>query len=83
VTLFPYFLLCSKSKIEEKKKKRNINNDLAILPSYNNNRERQENILEGNGDEDMSSVGIWEALGQKGDDGILKVVIVSLLYFIS
>jgi len=31
----------------------------------------------------MSSVGIWEALGQKRVDGILKVVIVSLLYFIS
>ena len=31
----------------------------------------------------MSSMGFWEALGQKGDDGILKVVIVSLLYFIS
>jgi len=31
----------------------------------------------------MLSVGIWEALGQKGVDGILKVVIVSLLYFIS
>jgi len=30
-----------------------------------------------------SSVGIWEALEQKGGDGILKVVIVSLLYFIS
>jgi len=30
-----------------------------------------------------SSVGIWEDLGQKGGDGILKVVIVSLLYFIS
>jgi len=29
------------------------------------------------------SVGIWEALEQKGGDGILKVVIVSLLYFIS
>jgi len=29
------------------------------------------------------SVGIWEDLGQKGGDGILKVVIVSLLYFIS
>jgi len=28
-------------------------------------------------------VGIWEALGQKGGNGILKVVIVSLLYFIS
>jgi len=28
-------------------------------------------------------VGFWEALGQKGGDGILKVVIVSLLYFIS
>jgi len=28
-------------------------------------------------------VGIWKALGQKGVNGILKVVIVSLLYFIS
>jgi len=28
-------------------------------------------------------VGIWEDLGQKGGNGILKVVIVSLLYFIS
>jgi len=31
----------------------------------------------------VSSVGFWEALGQKGGNGILKVVIVSLLYFIS
>jgi len=31
----------------------------------------------------ISSVEFWEALGQKGGDGILKVVIVSLLYFIS
>ena len=31
----------------------------------------------------MSSVGFWEALGQKGVDGILKVVIVSFLYLIS
>ena len=30
-----------------------------------------------------SSVGILEVLEQKGDDGVLKVVIVSLLYFIS
>jgi len=30
-----------------------------------------------------SSVGFWEALGQKEVDGILKVVIVSLLYLIS
>jgi len=30
-----------------------------------------------------SSVGFWEALGQKEGDEILKVVIVSLLYFIS
>jgi len=29
------------------------------------------------------SVGFLEALGQKGVDGILKVVIVSLLYLIS
>jgi len=29
----------------------------------------------------MSSVGIWEALGQKGGNGILKVVIVSLFIF--
>jgi len=29
------------------------------------------------------SVGFWEVLGQKGGNGILKVVIVSLLYFIS
>jgi len=29
-----HFLLCNKSKIEKKKKKRNINNDLAILPSH-------------------------------------------------
>ena len=34
---FPHFLLCSKSKIKEKEKKRNINNDLAILPSYDTN----------------------------------------------
>jgi len=26
-----------------------------------------------------SSVGIWEDLGEKGGDGILKVVIISLL----
>ena len=32
---FPHFLLCSKSKIKGKKKKKNINNDLAILLSYN------------------------------------------------
>jgi len=31
----------------------------------------------------MSSVGFWKALGQKGVDGILKIVIVSLLYLIS
>jgi len=31
----------------------------------------------------MSSVEIWEDLEQKEGDGILKVVIVSLLYFIS
>jgi len=31
---FLHLLLCSKSKIKEKKKKRNINNNLAILPSY-------------------------------------------------
>jgi len=31
----------------------------------------------------MSSVGIWEVLEQKGGNGVLKVVIVSLLYFIS
>jgi len=31
----------------------------------------------------MSSVGIWEDLEQKGGNEILKVVIVSLLYFIS
>jgi len=31
----------------------------------------------------MLSVGFWEALGQKGVDGILKVVIFSLLYLIS
>jgi len=31
----------------------------------------------------VSSVGFWKALGQKEDNGILKVVIVSLLYFIS
>jgi len=31
----------------------------------------------------MSSVEFWKALGQKGVDGILKVVIVSLLYLIS
>jgi len=30
-----------------------------------------------------SSVGFWEALEQKEGDGILKVIIVSLLYFIS
>ena len=30
-----------------------------------------------------SSVGFWEALGQKGVNRILKVVIVSLLYLIS
>jgi len=30
-----------------------------------------------------SSVRVWEALGQKGGNGILKVVMVSLLYFIS
>ena len=29
------------------------------------------------------SVGFWEDLEQKGVDGILKVIIVSLLYFIS
>jgi len=29
------------------------------------------------------SVGFWKALEQKGGDGILKVVIVSLLYLIS
>jgi len=28
-------------------------------------------------------VGFWEILGQKGVDGILKVVIFSLLYLIS
>ena len=32
---FLHSLLCSKSKIKEKKKKRNINNDLAVLPSHN------------------------------------------------
>jgi len=31
----------------------------------------------------MSLVGFWEVLEQKEGDGILKVVIVSLLYFIS
>jgi len=31
----------------------------------------------------VSSVGFWENLGQKGVDGILKVVIVSFLYYIS
>ena len=31
---FPHFLLCSKSKIKEKEKKRNANNDLTILPSH-------------------------------------------------
>jgi len=33
---FPHSLLCSKSKIKgkEKKRKRKINNDLAILPSH-------------------------------------------------
>jgi len=31
----------------------------------------------------MLSVEFWEALGQKRGDGILKVVIVSLLYLIS
>ena len=31
---FLHSLLCSKSKIKEKEKKRNINNDLAILPSH-------------------------------------------------
>jgi len=31
---FLYSLLCSKSKIKEKEKKRNINNDLAVLPSH-------------------------------------------------
>jgi len=31
----------------------------------------------------MLSVGFWKASGQKGSDGILKVVIVSFLYFIS
>ena len=31
----------------------------------------------------MSLVGFWETLGQKGVNGILKVVIVSFLYFIS
>jgi len=31
----------------------------------------------------MLSVGFWEALGQKEVNGILKVVIVSLLYLIS
>jgi len=31
---FPHSLLCSKSKIKEKEKKRNINNGLAILPSH-------------------------------------------------
>jgi len=30
----------------------------------------------------MLSVGFWEDLGKKGVEGILKVVIVSLLYFI-
>jgi len=30
----------------------------------------------------VSSVGFWEALGQKGVDGILKVVIVSLYILI-
>jgi len=34
-------------------------------------------------EEAASSVGFWEALGQKEGNGILKVVIVSLLYFIS
>jgi len=31
----------------------------------------------------MLSVGIWEVLEQKGGNGVLKVVIVFLLYFIS
>ena len=31
----------------------------------------------------MLSVGFWEDLEQKEVDGILKVIIVSLLYFIS
>jgi len=31
----------------------------------------------------VSLVGIWEDLELKGGNGILKVVIVSLLYFIS
>ena len=31
----------------------------------------------------MLSVGFWEALGQKKVNGILKVVIVFLLYLIS
>jgi len=31
----------------------------------------------------ISSVGFWEALGKKGSNGILKVVIFSFLYFIS
>jgi len=35
---FPHFLLCSKSKIKEKKKKRNINNNLAVLPSHDTPR---------------------------------------------
>jgi len=30
----------------------------------------------------MSLVGFWEDLGQKGVEGILKVVIVCFLYFI-
>ena len=31
----------------------------------------------------ISLVGFWEALGQKEVNGILKVIIVSFLYFIS
>jgi len=59
-----------------------------------NDKRRRKNILEGGGDENMlsliertwwgdtSSVGFWEDLGQKGVKRILKVVIVSFLYFI-
>jgi len=52
---------------------------------------RRRNILEESGNEDASpqrkerntsSVGFWENLGQKGVKRILKVVIVSFLYFI-
>jgi len=33
---FPHSLLCSKSKIKEKKKKENINNNLVVLLSHDN-----------------------------------------------